>query len=145
MNAWKQAALILACATAAAGASAVFHPLRPPWYTVEDPSAIRWRITLDEAREIVADGEVVWIDARPRASYEADHLPDALLLNTDEWGDLMFQHQEALQAAFERPAIVYCDGESCARSAEVAQRLRELLGLDLVFVLEGDWRELKGG
>lgn len=142
MSAWRQAALILVCALVAGGASAVFHPRRPPWYEVEDPVLARWRLPVSKVRELAATEPVVWIDARPRAAYEAGHFPDALLLNMEEWADLMFEHQIPLQAAFERPVVVYCDGESCERSAEVAQRLRELLGLDPVYVLEGDWREL---
>ncbi len=142
MNAWRQAALILACALFAGAVSAFFHPRRPPWYEVEDPALVRWQLDLAGAKALAADGETVWIDARPRAAYEAGHVPGALLLNADEWGELMFEHQFALQEAFEKPVVVYCDGESCTRSAEIAQRLRELIGLDPVYVLDGDWREL---
>lgn len=140
MNVWKQVAWILGCALAAGGASAVFHPKRPPWHEVEDPAEARWTIDPEKAGGLLAAGPVVWIDARSRKAYEAGHVPGALLLNAEEWGELMFEHQFALQEAFQRPVIVYCDGASCERSREIAQRLRELLGLDPVFVLKGDWR-----
>ena len=55
----------------------------------------------------------------------------------------MFSNQDVLQAVLDSPVIVYCDGSSCLRSAEVAERLRELLGLDPVYVLQGEWRDLK--
>jgi rhodanese-related sulfurtransferase len=142
MSAWKQAILILLLAALAGAASAVFHPRRPPWYEVRDAAEMRWGISLTEAKEIIRRGEVVWVDARTGANYEAGHLPGAILLNPEEWGDLLFQSQEALQAAFDRPVIVYCDGDACTRSAEVGQRLRELMGLDPVYVLQGEWREL---
>lgn len=142
MSLWKQIGFILLCATVAGAASAVFHPLRPPWREVEDPSLLRWQLPVSEARKLVASGPVVWIDARKRSAFEAGHLPGALLLNAEEWGELMFEHQVALQDAFERPVIVYCDGDRCERSADIAQRLRELLGLDPVYLLKGDWREL---
>lgn len=142
MNAWKQAGLLLALAAMSAAVSAVFHPFRPPWYEVVNPAEMRWNISLDEARNLVADGEVVWIDARSRADYQADHLPGAILLNPEEWGELLFQSQESLQSAFARPVIVYCDGDACTRSAEVGERLRELLGLSPVYILKGDWRML---
>ncbi len=142
MRVWKQIVLIFGCASLAGVASALFHPLRPPWFAAEDPATERWRISVEEARRLSVGGEVVWIDARKRSLYEAGHLPGALLLNPEEWADLMFEHQFVLQDAFSRPVVVYCDGESCARSADIAQRLRELLGLDPVYVLEGDWRAL---
>lgn len=142
MNAWKQAAVILVLAAVAGAASAVFHPLRPPWYEVASADEMRWGISLDEARGIIAAGEVVWIDARSRANYEAGHLPGAILLNPEEWGELLFNNQDSFQSLLDRPVIVYCDGDACSRSAEVAQRLRELMGLDPVYILQGEWREL---
>jgi rhodanese-related sulfurtransferase len=143
MNAWKQAGLILSLAAVAGVASAVFHPLRPPWYEVSSAAEMRWGISLDEAREIIVAGDVVWIDARSRANYEADHLPGAILLNPEEWGELVFNSQESLQAAFTRPVIVYCDGDACTRSGEVSELLREQMGLDPVYILQGEWRELR--
>lgn len=143
MNAWKQAAIILALAAVAGVASAVFHPLRPPWYMVASADQMRWGISLEEARKIIAAGEVVWIDSRSGASYEADHLPGAILLNPEEWGELLFNNQDSFQSMLDRPVIVYCDGDACTRSEDVARRLRELMGLDPVYILQGEWRELR--
>lgn len=143
MKVWKQVALILSAALLAGGVSAVVHPYKPPWFETEDLAVARWRIDLSGARELMARGPVLWIDARSRQAHEAGAIPGSLLLNAEEWGELMFEHQVALQEAFERPVVVYCDGKECARSSEIAGRLRELLGLDPVYVLEGDWRELK--
>jgi rhodanese-related sulfurtransferase len=142
MKIWKQSGLLIAAALIAGTVSAFVHPFRPPWQEVEDPAAARWRIDPARARGLMGEGAVVWIDARSRGAHEAGAIPGSLLLNPEEWGELMFEHQTALQEAFERPVIVYCDGEDCSRSAEIAGRLRELLGLDPVYVLEGDWREL---
>lgn len=143
MRVWQQVALILLAAFLAGGVSAVVHPLRPPWFESEDPALSRWRLDLSAARELMNQGGVVWIDARSRKDHEAGAISGSLLLNPEEWGDLMFEHQMALQEAFDHPVVVYCDGEECSRSSEVAGRLRELLGLDPVYVLEGDWRELE--
>ena len=143
MNAWKQAAIILALAAVAGVASAVFHPLRPPWYMVASADQMRWGISLEEARKIIAAGEVVWIYSRSRANYEADHLSGAILLNPEEWGELLFKNQDSFQSMLDRPVIVYCDGDACTRSEDVARRLRELMGLDPVYILQGEWRELR--
>ncbi|HQZ26550.1 MAG: rhodanese-like domain-containing protein [Verrucomicrobiales bacterium] len=142
MGTGKQIGWILLLAVLAGTASAFLHPRKAPWFATEDPSEMRWKIGVIEAKALLADGPVFWIDARSRSLYTEKHLPGAILLNPEDWGNLMFENQEALQAVLSQPVVVYCDGETCTRSGEVAARLRELLGLDPVYVLDGDWREL---
>ncbi len=142
MTAWTQAAGLVGCAILAGGVSALFHPSSPPWYEVEDSDSQRNRISVSQAHVLEEKGRVVWIDARTRAEYDAGHVSGAILLNVEEWADLMFAHQMDLQEAYGIPVIVYCSGGGCERSAEIAQRLRELIGLDPVYVLDGDWQEL---
>lgn len=142
MKIWKQAGWIVAAALVAGTVSAFVHPLRPPWREIEDPAEAQWRLDLAGARSLLAAGPVVWVDARTRRAHETESIPGSLLLNQEEWGELMFEHQMALQEAFAQPVVVYCDGKDCGRSVEIAKRLRELLGLDPVYVLEGDWRTL---
>lgn len=138
-----QIALILGLTLVAATLSAFFHPKRPAWYFVESPDVVRWQISPEKAKELAATEDVLWVDARSREKFEEEHLPDAILLNADEWGDLMFEHMDALQTAMDRPVVVYCDGTRCAKSQEVASQLRELLGLEPVYILKGDWRLLE--
>lgn len=140
---WKQVGLILGLALVAATLSAFFHPKRPAWYFVASPEVLQWQISPEEAQELASAEDVLWIDARPRAKFEEEHFPDAILLNMDEWGDLMFEHMDTLQTAMDRPVVVYCDGTRCEKSHEVASQLRELLGLEPVYILKGDWRLLK--
>ncbi len=138
----RHIAAILVCAAAAGVASAVFHPLAPPWFADEGGRHDRWRINPFEARQLAAAGEAVWIDARARDEFEQGHHPGALLLNPEEWGELMFEHQLALQDAFGKPVVVYAAPDEELRAAEIAQRLRELLGLAPVHVLAADWRDI---
>ncbi len=136
----KHAAIILVIAAIGAAVSAFVHPKRPAWYSVEDASNSRWSLTEEQAKKISDNTEsLLWIDARSRGEYEKSHIKSAILLNTDEWGDLMFRHQYVLQNATGYPVIVYCDGSACEKSRIVAERLRELLGLEPVYVLKGDW------
>lgn len=139
----KQVVVILALALVAAGASAVFHPKRPAWYRTQDPSILRWQITTEEAAAIASEREVLWIDARERAKYEEDHLENAILLTPAEWADLMFEHLDTLQDADGKAVVVYCDSEECGKSRYVAEQLREIIGLDPVYVMVGDWREIR--
>ena len=140
----KQLVIILGIAAVATLASAIFHPKRPTWIRVESPEVLRWQIDVEKAKNLMTSELVLLVDARTRAKYEQDHLPSAILLNRQEWGDLMFQHMNRLQDAMSEVVIVYCDGTDCRKSQEVAQQLRELIGLDPVYVLKGDWRELRG-
>jgi len=141
---FRQMGLIIAVSVVAAGLSAVVHPKRPAWYRVAGAEELRWQIELEAAVKLANEESVLWVDARSREKYEAGHLPNAILLNFGEWGDLMFQNMDVLQSAMERSVIVYCDTSECQKSGEVATRLRELLGLEPVYVLKGNWAELEG-
>ncbi len=80
---------------------------------------------------------VQWVDARSRAKYERAHLPDALLLNEDEWDKLVGPFLDAWDA--DKTLVVYCDGGSCEASQAVAERLRNELKIGGVYVLKGGW------
>lgn len=139
----KQIAAILGISLLAAIISAAVHPQRPPFFQVESAETLRWQIDVEKAKQLAAGGDVLWVDARTREKFEEAHIEGSILLNIDEWGDLMFQNMDALQAALGKPVVVYCDGTRCKKSKDVSARLRELLGLDPVYVLKGDWREIK--
>jgi len=141
---WQQVLAILALAGMASALSAVFHPKRPPWYRVASPEEVRWRISPEEATELEREGPVLWVDARSREKYEEEHRAGAILLTRAEWGDLMFEHMDTLQDAMGNPVIVYCDGSDCRKSLDVARELREIIGLDPVYVLHGEWRSVGG-
>jgi rhodanese-related sulfurtransferase len=132
-------------AVLAAVLSAFLHPKRPAWYRVSSPEELRWQITPEKAASLAGEVDVLWVDARSREKFEAGHLPDAILLNASEWGDLMFQHMDRLQDAMGRPVVVYCDTAECGKSTYVAQQLRDLIGLDPVYILKGNWRDIPLG
>ena len=140
---WQQVGLIVAISLAAAGLSAFLHPKRPPWYRVASVEELRWQIVPESAARLAKEGSVLWVDARSREKYEAGHLEGAILLNLGEWGDLMFQHMDALQSAMDQSIVVYCDTGDCKKSLEVAPRLREVLALEPVYVLKGEWTDLE--
>lgn len=77
----------------------------------------------------------LWVDARPRAEFAADHMAGAVLVNEDEWDALLPEFLAQWQPG--RTVVVYC-GASCESSRRVALRLR-LAGVPDVRVLEGGW------
>lgn len=131
-----QAALLLVLSAGVAAATAWLHPRAPAWRVAA--TGERWDLTAEQAAALGPDA--LWVDARRESDYRSGHAPGAILLNEEGWGDQLFTHQDRLQAAMGQPVVVYCDGSGCERSRHVAERLRELLGLEPVYVLRGDWR-----
>ena len=135
-----EASVIVALASVAGGLTKLWHPRAPAWYQSSEPLAQN-EVTLDQIEEGWG-GKVIWIDARQRSEYEKGHHPGALLLNEEEWADLLWSHAEILQSG-DKPAIVYCAGQACAASRKVAQRLRESMGMEEVYYLRGGWKALR--
>jgi rhodanese-related sulfurtransferase len=82
---------------------------------------------------------VIWVDARPDAEFERDHVPGAVSLNEDRWNELLSQFLPKWSPG--KNVVVYCSAESCNAAREVAKRLRDEAQLKNVFVLEGGWEE----
>ncbi len=140
MKALAQLVVLSTAALAAAGATwLVKGP--PQRALVCDPAAI----APDEIclQEIPADAAVLWVDARPRAEWEASGLPGSVLWNLDPQEDMAAFEAAVAMRIMETPrVIVYCGDENCGVSRQVAERIRALgLGAE-VSVLHGGWRAL---
>ena len=83
---------------------------------------------------------VLWLDARPRAEYEKEHVPGALLLNEKEWDGLVVQVLDRWKPG--QWVVVYCSSSACKASHQVAAQLREL-DMEPVYVLHGGWERWK--
>jgi rhodanese-related sulfurtransferase len=130
----KQALLLIALALLPAIGQAVYFRGKVSW---QSPIPASELVTLAQAQ---AWGEnAIWIDARPDAEFERDHVPGAILLNEDRWNELMPQFLQNWSP--EKRIVVYCSSQSCNASREVAKRLRDHAQLKNVFVLQGGWEE----
>lgn len=138
MRGLRNCASILALAAVLGGASAILHPGARAVLANEPRED---EITVASARALPPTA--LWIDARTRPEFEAGHVDGALLLNEDEWSELLLPVIERWQP--DVPVVVYCDTGGCQASRKVATRLREEAGVANVRVLRGDWRELRGG
>ncbi len=132
--------ILLSLCAVAVGLTFWLHPRAPSLRSVAEDPSLPFQVTVQEVRERFGP-DVTWIDARPREDYEAGHVSGALLLNAEEWADLMWDLSDRLDELSKTTVVVYCDGTTCGRSAEVAERLRGEVGLEQVYVLKGDWRE----
>jgi rhodanese-related sulfurtransferase len=81
--------------------------------------------------------QALFVDARKRDRFDAGHIPQALLLNDEEWDALLPKFLDAWDP--DGKIVVYCDGGGCEASKEIATRLREQLQLKNVYVLKGGW------
>lgn len=96
------------------------HPNAPRLDPPKHPLALT-------AQQILAlERPALWLDARSEDAYLAGHLPGAVLLNETRWDELfgafLLEHYEPGVAY-----VVYCDGEGCEASQQVAERLKEAL------------------
>ena len=131
MNQIRKAALILLIALVPAVAAGLLHPNRPAWTRpgakneIDLPTALQW------------GSRLLWVDARPRAEFEAGHIPGAVLLNEDEWE----RQLDGFLDAWKRDSVVvvYCSTVSCDASRGVAARLKSEARIDDVYVLKGGW------
>jgi rhodanese-related sulfurtransferase len=129
-SAARQAATLLVIALIPSVGSAFYHLGVKSWRILSDNS-----VPLSDVQHW--GKQVLWIDARSETEYAAGHIPGALLLNLDQWNELL----PSLLQVWERDkmVVVYCSSISCQASREVAEKLRDEVGLQSVFVLRGGW------
>lgn len=128
----RQGLLLLGLAFLPAIAQALYYGGTVSWNA---PAVAKDEVELAQAQSW--GDSVLWVDARPEAQFEQEHVPNALLLNEDRWSELL----PPMLAAWspDKRVVVYCSSQSCAASHEVARRLRDEAGLPNVFVLHGGW------
>ena len=95
-------------------------------------------------QQIPADAKVLWVDARSRKEWQRDGLKGSVLWNLDPSEDMAAFEVKIVPLILETPrVIVYCGGEECGLSRQVANRIRALdMGAD-VSVLRGGWDALR--
>jgi rhodanese-related sulfurtransferase len=132
----RQSLVILALALLPAGGEALYLRDKISWHSRVAESDM---VSVDLARNWGAG--VIWVDARPDAEFERDHVPGAVLLNEDRWNELLPQFLQQ-QWSPEKKIVVYCSSQSCNLAGDVARRLREEAKLpNDIRVLKGGWEE----
>jgi len=130
MRVIRQIMVLILLALLPAALAAWVHPKRPEWHRsgeeVDLGTALQWR------------EKVLWVDARPREQFDAGHIPNALLLNSYEWEELLDPFLDQWKSG--QTVVVYCSSADCDLSKEIAQRLRKEVQIPNVYVLKGGWR-----
>jgi rhodanese-related sulfurtransferase len=128
----RQVLLLLGLAFLPAIGQAVYLRSAVSW---QHPPVDSGLVKLSEAKSW--GDAVIWVDARPEADFERDHIPGALLLNEDDWSARLRTFLTAWSP--DRKVVVYCSAQSCSASHAIAERLRNEAELKNIYVLEGGW------
>lgn len=93
-------------------------------------------ISLDDAKKIFQARQAVFLDARPRAEYDAGHIQGARSLPWDSFDE---QVESVMSDIGEQTTLItYCDGPTCNLSHELAMALIDM-GYPTVRVLVNGW------
>jgi rhodanese-related sulfurtransferase len=130
-RALRESALLLLLAALPATIMGVWQ-VKTTKETALEPGEVRAK----EAKEWAVDK--VWVDARSRTKFERRKVPGAVLLNSEEWDELVPKFLDAWSP--DKAVIVYGDREGDA-AASIAHRLREELKIGNVWVLHGGFDE----
>lgn len=93
-------------------------------------------IAIEQARQLFAQDEALFVDARPENQYAQGHIRGALSLPWQDVDRYFVEIADPLEG--QKRIIVYCDGETCDLSHEVALFLKEM-GFKNVRVLVNGW------
>ena len=132
----RQGLLLLGLALLPAAGGALYFHDKVSWHSRVAESDM---VSVDLARSWGPNA--IWVDARPDADFESDHVPAAIQLNEDRWNELLAQFLQQ-QWSPEKRIVVYCSSQSCNVAGDVARRLREEANLpNEIRVLKGGWEE----
>jgi rhodanese-related sulfurtransferase len=95
-------------------------------------------VGLEKFRSAVDGKSALILDARPSVFFENGHVPGALNLARDDFAHDYRRLTSVLDAAHDKPIIVYCSGGDCHDSRLVANALLSL-GFSDVSVFTGGW------
>lgn len=96
------------------------------------------------ARDRIKAGDDILLDARPLEQYRAGHLPGARAMPLDAVDERLAEYASLLE--MDTPIWVYCSGEDCADSLDLALKLRTYGFTDLTLYPGGyaEWKEYGG-
>jgi rhodanese-related sulfurtransferase len=130
----RQSLVLFALALLPAAIQALYLRDKIPWHSRVAESDL---VSVDVARGWRANA--IWVDARPTDEFERDHVPGAISLNEDRWGEALSQFL-AKDWSPEKKIVVYCSSQSCNLAEDVARRLREEARLpNEIRILNGGW------
>ncbi len=93
-------------------------------------------IQLDTAKLLQQGPTVLFVDARPRNVWKRGHIPGSVNFPEEISDSLMPGFRDSVP--FDRPLVVYCDGEEC-RSSDLLSKKLSQVGYKYVYLFFGGW------
>jgi rhodanese-related sulfurtransferase len=130
----RQSVVLLAIALVPGAVEAIYLRDKIPWQSRVAESDF---VEVETARGWGAN--VLWVDARPANEFERGHVPGAVSLNEDRWGEALPEFL-AKDWSPDKKIVVYCSAASCNLAEDVARRLRDEAKLpNEIRILKGGW------
>jgi rhodanese-related sulfurtransferase len=130
----RQSAVLLAIALVPGAVEAIYLRDKIAWQSRVAESDF---VEVETARAWGAN--VLWVDARPANEFERGHVPGAVSLNEDRWGEALPEFL-AKDWSPDKKIVVYCSAASCNLAEDVARRLRDEAKLpNEIRILKGGW------
>ncbi|WP_018969073.1 rhodanese-like domain-containing protein [Rubritalea marina] len=93
-------------------------------------------------------GNVLWVDARDKKSYERKHMPGAILVPETDAENALTQPEVMQQIGMSgvegQALVIYCGSDACGSSKHVAEKIRSTGFHSKVFILHGGWKAIDG-
>ncbi len=114
--------------------NAWLNPHRPLFV----PQALEFPyISVVGLQSLQREGRVLILDARAPSQFAEAHIPGALSLYPGNFDDDLVTVVDSWQPNLS--IVIYCDDAQCRSSNVIARRIRDELGLDSIYLLEGGW------
>lgn len=107
-----------------------------------DQQATVSEIDLKTALELLKTEGVIFVDARKQAEYTDGHIPSAINIPAEFFGDAFPPHKQSLMDAAK--IVTYCSDVECDEAYELAEALRETLNRPIM-VFAGGMKEYREG
>jgi rhodanese-related sulfurtransferase len=99
------------------------------------PSSLVQGISVDDAFEEFRNGVALLVDARSHEEYLEGHIAGAVSLPEHAFDEVFEEVVDRLEGY--EMLITYCDGESCALSPALAEKLHQLGFQNVFYMLDG--------
>lgn len=125
-----------------------FGPFPIPWIEDHSQSPLAKAraagievVSLEQAREVVAGGGFLVLDARAAGDFDAGHLPGAISFPNATRGESYYELAALLQP--DQPLLVYCSGKTCDDALQLGVFLREQGSKKILLFADGfqAWKE----
>lgn len=141
-----RAAVLVALAVLVAPVTNQLNPLGIPWLLPASgrpgiPRVYERRlpeVKAAKARDLLHQGDVVFLDSRDEKDYKLDHVPGAVNVPMRDWERAWPKMRDNLPR--ERTYLLYCYGAKCGLSTRQAKRMLGL-GYTHLVILEHGWAE----